>query len=236
MAVKRVLNQNTKTWFYDFRVRGTRYRGAIPEARNKEQAVKAETRIRNDVFEGRFGVTHSSSRLREFVEGVFLPWAKSNRKSWHKSAPSLAAVVKFFGDKRLQEISPFLIEKFKMVRRSTPVVFSNKSTTGKPVTRQRSVASVNRELAMLSRMFSLAIMNGEAAINPCSKIKKLPGEQHRTRYLLPPCDTLMLPMKADAARWRRWRLRKLEATQATWSRFGQERLLPMVGDKQVDVR
>ena len=41
MAVKRVLNQNTKTWFYDFRIRGTRYRGAIPEARNKEQAEKA---------------------------------------------------------------------------------------------------------------------------------------------------------------------------------------------------
>jgi integrase len=73
--------------------------------------------------------------------------------------------VEFFGDKRFADISPFL--------------------TGKPVTRPRSVASVNRELSMLSRIFSLAIMNGEASVNPCSKVKKLSGEQPRTRYLLP---------------------------------------------------
>jgi integrase len=185
MAVKRVLNQNTKTWFYDFRIRGTRYRGAIPEARNKEQAEKAETRIRNDIFEGRFGGVCSSSKLKGFVQDVFLPWAKANRKSWNKDAPRVAPIVEFFGNKRFADISPFLIEKFKMERRSTPVLLARNAVTGKPVTRPRSVASVNRELSMLSRIFSLAIMNGEATANPCSKVRKLSGEQPRTRYLLP---------------------------------------------------
>src|SRR5215469_29674 len=183
--VRRVVNKERVTWFYDFRIRGVRYRGAIPEASTKQQAQMAETRIRNDVFNGRFGDGRSSSKVGEFIQRVFLPWAKANRRSWHKDAPRLAPILEFFGDKRFNEISPFLVEKFKMARRATPVVFPKKSTAGKPLTRPRSVASVNRELSMLSRIFTLAIMNGEAAVNPCSRSKKLSGEQPRTRYLLP---------------------------------------------------
>jgi hypothetical protein len=33
-------------WHYAFAIRGVRYRGAIPEARTKFQAEKAETKIR----------------------------------------------------------------------------------------------------------------------------------------------------------------------------------------------
>lgn len=185
MAVKRVVNKNVTSWFYDFRVRGVRYRGAIPEARNKQQAEMAETRIRNDVFDGRFGGARVSAKVKEFLEDVFLPWATSNRKSWHKDAARVTPILKFFGDKRFDEISPFLVEKFKMVRRTTPIVFGKKSRTGKRVTRTRSVASVNRELSMLSRIFNLAIVNGDATVNPCIKVRRLPGEQPRTRYLLP---------------------------------------------------
>jgi hypothetical protein len=166
-------------------VRGVRYRGAIPEACNKQQAEMAETRIRNDVFDGRFGGARISSKLKEFGEDVFLPWATSNRKSWHKDAARVAPILKFFGDKRFYEISPFLVEKFKMVRRATPIVFGTKPRTGKRVTKPRSVASVNRELSMLSRIFNLAIVNGEATVNPWFKVRRPPGEQPRTRYLLP---------------------------------------------------
>jgi len=47
------------------------------------------------------------------------------------------------------------------------------------------VASVNRELRLLSRIFRLAVSSKEAAENPCREVKILKGEQHRTRYLLP---------------------------------------------------
>src|SRR5215471_2154915 len=172
MAVKRAVNKNVTSWFYDFRVRGVRYRGAIPEARNKQQAEMAETRIRNEVFDGRFGGARISSKVKELVEDVFLPWATSNRKSWHKDAARIAPILKFFGDKRFDEISPLLVEKFKMVRRTTPIVFGKKSQTAKRVTKPRSVASVNCELSMLSRIFNLAIVNGEATVNPCIKVKR----------------------------------------------------------------
>jgi hypothetical protein len=41
-------------WHYAFCIRGVRYRGAIPEARTKFEAEKAETKIRQDVYEGRY--------------------------------------------------------------------------------------------------------------------------------------------------------------------------------------
>ena len=49
----------------------------------------------------------------------------------------------------------------------------------------RSVASVDRELSLLSRIFSIAVTNKEALTNPCRDVKHIPGEQPRTRYLLP---------------------------------------------------
>ncbi len=42
-------------WHYYFRVRGVRYRGALPEARTKRDAEQAESQLKRDVFEGRFG-------------------------------------------------------------------------------------------------------------------------------------------------------------------------------------
>src|SRR5689334_10182058 len=42
-------------WHYAFCIRGVRYRGAIPEASTKFDAEKAETKIRQDVYEGRYG-------------------------------------------------------------------------------------------------------------------------------------------------------------------------------------
>jgi hypothetical protein len=47
MSVRKRKNR----WHYDFQVRGKRYRGSIPEARNKAQAERAEAQIKLDLFE-----------------------------------------------------------------------------------------------------------------------------------------------------------------------------------------
>lgn len=40
-------------WYYDFMIKRVRHRGVIPEAQNKKQAETAETRIKNEVFDGK---------------------------------------------------------------------------------------------------------------------------------------------------------------------------------------
>jgi hypothetical protein len=60
------------------------------------------------------------------------------------------------------EITPLLIEKFKSERR-------NGLTKHK---RQRSPASVNRELELLSKVFNLAIRDGLTSYNPCTRVQR----------------------------------------------------------------
>ena len=59
-----------------------RYRGAVPEARTKFEAEQAETKIKLSVFEGRYGKQAGDKGLVEFIDDVYLPWARQNKRSW----------------------------------------------------------------------------------------------------------------------------------------------------------
>jgi len=184
MPVKKVVGKSKTTWYYSFRVRGVRYRGAIPEATNKQQAEQAETKIRNEIYEGKFGRTTTALPLKEFVDQVYRPWAKSNKRSWKIDESRLKPIVDFFGKKRLNEINTFLVEKFKRDRKATPIIFSRHGGS-ETRERPRSIASVNRELCLLSKILSLAVTGRLISQNPCREVDLLKGEQPRTRYLKP---------------------------------------------------
>jgi hypothetical protein len=95
----------TRTFYYDFWVDGRRYRGSISEARTKAQAERAETKIRDSVYEGKYGKTVEAPRLAKFVAETYLPHSRQHKRSWKhdefRSRPLLAA----FGKYRLDEIS-----------------------------------------------------------------------------------------------------------------------------------
>jgi hypothetical protein len=57
-----------KKWQYDFWVNGKRYRGSIPEARVKAQAERAEIKIRNSVYEGKYFRAVKAPDLSTFVQ------------------------------------------------------------------------------------------------------------------------------------------------------------------------
>jgi integrase len=173
-----MVHKRGNRWYYAFMIRRARYRGVIPEAQNKAQAEKAESRIKNQIYEGKYGKASGEIFFSEFVQSSYVPWTKANKRSWRSDLYRLKPLVEVFGKKRLCEITPFLIEKYKIKRRNTPVVSKNKE---KP----RSVGAVNRELRLLSRIFKLAIANNEVSENPCQKVGVIKGEQGRTRYLLP---------------------------------------------------
>jgi len=150
----------------------------IPEAQNKAQAEKAESRIKNQIYDGKYGKASGETFFFEFVQNSYVTWTKANKRSWRIDLCRLKPLIEFFGKKRLGEITPFLIEKYKIKRKNSPVVSKNKE---KP----RSAGAVNRELRLLSRIFKLAMANNEVSENPCQKVDILKGEQGRTRYLLP---------------------------------------------------
>jgi hypothetical protein len=114
-------------------------------------------------------------KLSTFIDDIYLPWAKSNKNSWLNDYYNAVTLKNYFGQKKLREIQPLDIERFKSKRLAT----QTKHDT------QRAPASVNREFEMLSRVYNLAIEVGEADTNPCLRVKKFKLDNERYRYLMP---------------------------------------------------
>jgi integrase len=163
-------------WRYAFTIRGVRYRAAVPEARTKFEALQAELEAKKAVFEGRYGRPTGGHDFIKFIDEVYLPWSKANKRSWYDDElfTNLLREHKLFKGKTFAQLSPMLIEKFKKERRE-----SDTKRGGK-----RSPATVNRELEILSRIFSLAITAKVTSTNPCFEVNKLQINNKRNRYLL----------------------------------------------------
>ena len=166
-------------WYFSKTINGERHRGALKTARNKVQAEQAESRIILDIHQGKYGQPKRQTRtLQDYIDRVYLPWAKANKRSYRMDSYRVKPIAAFFAKRLLSDISPFLVERFKRERLNTPIVYPHK-------TKPRSVASVNRELCLLSKILSLAVTDGEISENPCRKVSRFKGEVSRTRYLSP---------------------------------------------------
>lgn len=161
-------------WHFTKTIDGVRYRGALKTARTKAQADEAFIGVLNEIHEGTYGRPTGSAVFIDFFEKVYLPWSEENKRS-KGDKYYLDVFRRFFKRKTFAEISPMLIEKFKSERRRG-------LTKKKQV---RSPASVNRELACLSSVFSMAMRMPYQYIreNPCFEVEKLLEENRRERYL-----------------------------------------------------
>jgi hypothetical protein len=110
-----------------------------------------------------------------FIDHYYLPWARTNKRSVANDEAACKVIKRFFAKKPLGRVAPFLVEKFKRERKLTPV--------GKKKQRERAPANVNRELEILSKIFTMAEDNGMVASNPCRKVNKLRQDNRITRYL-----------------------------------------------------
>jgi integrase len=75
--------------------------------------------------------------------------------------------------KTFAQISPLLLEKFKKERREAELKDG----------RTRKPSTINRELEIISKIFSLAIKYGVTYTNPCTEVPLLPENNKRVRYL-----------------------------------------------------
>jgi integrase len=179
MSVYRRKNKDGSfTWWVTKTINGVRHRKRIPTARTQRQAEEAERQFLVDLHQGKVGKAQGSITFKEFVERTYLKWAKDNKRSWKTDEYRITPLLEFFGNRRLCDISPFLVEGYKVKRLKTPIKF-------KTMTRKRSVAVVNRELCLLSAIFRVAIKSKQASTNPCHEVELLKGEKSRKRFLTP---------------------------------------------------
>jgi integrase len=170
-------------WYYAFCIRRTRYRKAVPEARTKSQAEQAEVRAKEQVYQGKYGKEPSNITLREFVEKTFLPWAKNEKKSWKNDYSRSKPILSYFKNKRMREIVQMNVLAYRKERLH--------SYNGMGAL--RAPASVDREIQLPSRIYSLGIERGYVDVNPCKGVKLSCVGKTVTRYLTPEEEERLIP-------------------------------------------
>ena len=157
-------------WWVCIRHKGKKIQRSL-ETDNKNLAVSIESKLRIELIEGKYFDKHEGERktFKEMVDRFIKEHAPKVSLNMQKSyEASLSNLLPYFGDFELSAITPKKIAEYKVLRYSEKV---------KP-------ATINRELAMLSKAFSLAFKEWEwVKENPVSRVTKERENNRRDRWL-----------------------------------------------------
>lgn len=171
-------------WYFEIMIRKKRYCRAIPEATCRKDAEKYVTVFKADLLRGRLDLAENIGQ-KPFIEIVdlYIKYAETNLCAVDTAVRIAYRFREVWKNKLIADITPKLIEKYKEDRQKT--TFARKKVNGKEVVKHISSATINRELAALSKMFSLAIANGYARENPLREVNKLRVINKLERHLSP---------------------------------------------------
>ena len=170
------------TWYLDICEKGKpRTVRALKGVRTKAQAEKVEAAFRTRILQKRCGLLERPEMLfNEFVEKHFLPYSRINKKSHISDVCICKALGSFFGKHNLADINAPMIEQYKQKRISEPTL------RNKP----RSPSRVNKELAVLSKILTMACEADLITAKPKIRLFKVSSE--RIRYLTDEEETRLL--------------------------------------------
>ncbi|WP_158213730.1 tyrosine-type recombinase/integrase [Sphingopyxis witflariensis] len=158
--VLRVMPSGTKSYYCEY-ARGKRvWLGradvlGVSEARESARAILADFYRGIDPIEARKPKAVIPT-YREFLDGDYAAWAKSNQKAHEQNLKRLATAFKTLLDRPLDKITGLDIERWRAVQ----------------VERGLSNQTINRDLASIKASFNRAVDWGLLIANPLAKIKK----------------------------------------------------------------
>jgi integrase len=161
-------------YWIDYYVNGRRKRERIGPDKRLAQTVLQKRKVA--IAEGKYldkrrPITTTFDELAR----AFLGYAKANKRSWVRDEVSIRILLGTFGGKRLTEMTPDTVERYKASR------LASTTARGRPP----RPATINRELACLKTMFNLAVKGilplprGVPPENPVRAVKFL--EEHNVR-------------------------------------------------------
>ena len=158
--------QRGNSWYIEITVKGQRYReclGRVSKTFAKEMAAKRRT----ELIEGRLRPKAQDPLFEKFIDS-YLAEVSINKapKSHARDKTSAVHLKRFFNGKRISQISRMDIERYKRDRKEEILKAG-----------RQALASINRELALLSNAFNVARFP-----NPVKGIKRF-DEFSRERFL-----------------------------------------------------
>jgi len=158
-----------QVWWMDFVYKGKRYRRST-DTTDRKLARRIYDKVKGEVAEGKWfeRLPGEEKLFAEMMDKYLSEHAslKASARSFKGYAKRMAA---FFGNHTLVEITPSLINEYKIQRRNDGV---------KP-------ATINRELATMKKAFNLAVKEWEwVRDNPVSKVSMEKENNKRDRWLM----------------------------------------------------
>ena len=158
-------------WYYQFMLNGERKHGLCTGASDKKEAEQFENAIKFRLAQQQNGVIPREEKnisLKQ-LKSSYIRYAKCNKSSYTKDLSFLRIITSYFGENAIvQNLTPQRIEDFKEY-----LITERKSKN----------STVNKYLAILSKMFNIGIDNEMLSKNPISKVSKLRDDNHKIRYL-----------------------------------------------------
>ncbi len=157
-------DKKTGGFFVQFNYEGRAYKKRLPKEIGKEDAKKFETKWKHELF---FEDLHPKKKeivFEDFLIEYFLPFAENTHteENFKRDVFVCKVALELFKAKNLRDICSTDIEQYKARRQKDPIA---EGKTRKP-------ATIVRELAVISSIFSLAVKNDFVDFNPCSRVKK----------------------------------------------------------------
>lgn len=185
MSVYKRKDTKGTRWYFDFSIKGVRYKKALPHVTSKREALDIEAKARRAVYEGKDkqavydaaynkpAVAPPMPTVAQFIESHYMPYSKINKRSHYDDIRITQTLCDYFGEMRLDSVMAADVERFKQERRAGITKYK----------RERSPATVNRELGVLSRILSLAVEAELISFNSRPRIRRLRAASGRIRYL-----------------------------------------------------
>jgi integrase len=160
------IRRRGENWYIDYRAYGRRYRERIGS--NKKLAEEVLHKRLVEIAEGKFLDKKNRFNIKfdDLASNYIEIYSKHNKKSWSDDITRIKNLKVSFGGRFLYEITPLLVEEYKSRR-----------------IKEVSPATVNRELACLKHIFTMAIQWNKAEANPVKKVKLFRENNQRVRYL-----------------------------------------------------
>ncbi|MCF6149952.1 MAG: tyrosine-type recombinase/integrase [Candidatus Kuenenia sp.] len=157
-------------WSIDYREIDGRWVSKVFPGISKTEAKERLEDIRSNIRRGLIGLpqTRKIPTLKEYTEKYLELSGNDKENTRLAKQRAVKVLVKYLGDYKLDKITPFIIEKFRIERQDKDSV--------KP-------SAINMDTAFLSNMFNVAIKQGILDKNPCQNVKRLKVAQMKDRIL-----------------------------------------------------
>jgi len=167
-----------RIWWLSYTIDGRQVfesSGSTTRKEAENALVMRKAAIVQGTLQRRFRVTNKANgvTLVQFTQ-QYLRYARANKRSWIRDVQLAAHLNRALGTKCLAEIRPLDVENYKIERLQK----------AKP-------ATVNREVALLKRMFNLAYQWDFALENPVKGVKLLREDNLIERILQPEEEPLL---------------------------------------------